>query len=192
MTDEPVAGTTQSRAEPSRGVASRVAEFLLRKPESTIAIVGVALVIYFTATNDAFFTSSNARIITQYVISVAILAVGQTMLLICGEIDLSLGSVYFMTPFLVHFGLEAGIPLPLAILLALLGAGMVGVFNGAITITFGIPSFIVTLGTLLMVGGLTLNLSDGFPKRAPSTEPPSPSSAGRSTPGSPGRSASPW
>jgi simple sugar transport system permease protein len=91
------------------------------------------------------------------------------MLLICGEIDLSMGHVYFMTPFLVFFAAEAGLPLPVAIALALVGAGVVGLVNGAISIGFGIPSFIVTLGTGFIVGGLTLNLSNGFPKRAPST-----------------------
>jgi simple sugar transport system permease protein len=49
-----------------------------------------------------------------------------------------------------------------------LGAGVVGVLNGAITISFGIPSFIVTVGMLLIVSGFTLNISEGFPKRAPS------------------------
>jgi simple sugar transport system permease protein len=49
-----------------------------------------------------------------------------------------------------------------------LGAGVVGYLNGAITIGFGIPSFIVTLGMGFIINGLTLNLSDGFPKRVPS------------------------
>lgn len=73
-----------------------------------------------------------------------------------------------MTPFLVHFAVEAGIPLPVAVLLAVLGAGVIGLVNGGITLGVGIPSFIVTLGMLLIVGGVTFNLSDGFPARAPS------------------------
>jgi len=146
----------------------RVAEFLLRKPESTIAIAGLALFLYFALNNDAFLSTDNVQIISQYMIGMAILAVGQTMLLICGELDLSMGSVYFMAPFIVYFAKDAGLPLPICIVLALLGAGVVGLINGAITIGFGIPSFIVTLGMLLAVGGFTLNLSDGFPKRAPS------------------------
>ncbi|MDY7100010.1 MAG: ABC transporter permease [Actinomycetota bacterium] len=149
------------------GPTRRIAPFLVRRPESTIAIAGLALALYFALANDAFVTSGNLQIISQYVIPVAILAVGQTMLLISGEIDLSMGAVYFMAPFLVHFGHEAGIPLPLAIALALAGAGVVGLLNGGIIITFGIPSFVVTLGTLLIVSGFTLNISDGFPKRAP-------------------------
>jgi simple sugar transport system permease protein len=152
----------------SRSLPSRVAAFLLRRPESTVAIAALALAIYFTLASEFFLTESNLRVIANILIPTAILAAGQTMLLICGEIDLSQGAVYFMTPFLVHFAVEARVPLPLAVLLAVLGAGVVGVLNGSISIAIGIPSFIVTLGMMLVVAGFTLNISDAFPKRAPS------------------------
>ena len=164
------AGGATAGSTRSHSLSTRIGLFLLRKPESTIAIAGLVLATYFAVVNDAFLTQANIELISQYVIPVAILAVGQTMLLICGEIDLSMGAVYFMTPFLVYFAMEAGLPLPLAVPVALLGAGAVGVLNGAITIAFGIPSFIVTLGMQLVVGGFTLNISDGFPKRAPTDD----------------------
>jgi simple sugar transport system permease protein len=100
-------------------------------------------------------------------IATAILATGQVMLLVCREIDLSMGNVYFMTPFLVFFANEAGLVLPLAIIVGVLGAGVVGALNGAISIGFGIPSFIVTLGMGYIINGFTLNISDGFPKSPP-------------------------
>ena len=153
----------------SRSAAGRIAELLLRRRESTIAIAALLLAVYFAVSNEVFFTTPNIRIISQYLIATAILATGQTMLLICGEIDLSMGNVFFMTPFLVFFATEAGLPLPLAILVGVLGAGVVGALNGIITIGAGIPSFIVTLGMGFVINGVTLNISDGFPKRAPST-----------------------
>jgi simple sugar transport system permease protein len=156
-----------SRSTSSPSTPRRVGSFLLRKPESTIALAGLALAVYFTLANDAFLTRANVQVISQYVIPIAILAVGQTMLLICGEIDLSMGAVYFMAPFIAYFAVDAGLPLPLGVVLAILGAGVVGVVNGVITIAFGIPSFIVTLGMMLIVGGFTLNISDGFPKTPP-------------------------
>jgi simple sugar transport system permease protein len=152
----------------SRSLPSRLGAFLLRRPEATIAIAGLVLATYFALINNVFLTTANIRVVTNFAIPVAILAVGQTMLLISGEIDLSQGAVLFMTPFLVFFTSEAGLPLPLAILVAVLGAGVVGVINGVITIAARIPSFLVTVGMLLVVSGLTLNISDGFPKRAPS------------------------
>jgi simple sugar transport system permease protein len=127
------------------------------------------LAAYFAAVNPAFLTTANIRVISQYMIATAILAAGQVMLLTCGEIDLSMGNVYFMTPFLVFFANEAGLVLPIAILVGVLGAGVVGYLNGAISIGFGIPSFIVTLGMGFVINGVTLHISDGFPKQAPST-----------------------
>lgn len=153
----------------SRPVTARIGEFLVKKPESTIALVALILAAYFALANDVFLTTANVRIISQYLTATAILAAGQTMLLICGEIDLSMGNVYFMTPFLVFFGMEAGLALPVAVVVGVLGAGVVGVLNGVITIGAGIPSFIVTLGMGFVINGFTLNISDGFPKRPPST-----------------------
>jgi simple sugar transport system permease protein len=147
----------------------RVGGFLVQRPESTIALVALSLAAYFAAVNPAFLTTANIRVISQYMIATAILAAGQVMLLISGEIDLSMGNVYFMTPFLVFFASEAGLALPLAILVGVLGAGVVGYLNGAISLGFGIPSFIVTLGMGFVINGFTLNISDGFPKRVAST-----------------------
>lgn len=152
----------------ARSIPTRIGVFLLRRPESTIAIAALILATYFSLANEFFLTPANIRVISNILIPTAILAAGQTMLLISGEIDLSQGAVYFMAPFLVHFAFEAGVPLPLAVVLGVLGAGVVGLLNGGITIAVGIPSFIVTLGMMLVVGGLTLNLSNAFPKRAPS------------------------
>jgi simple sugar transport system permease protein len=162
-----VADVIETQPKPPTA-ASRLLAFVVRRRESTIALAGLILAGYFAFVNDAFLTTANIRIISQFVIPVAILATGQTMLLICGEIDLSMGAVYFMTPFIVYFAHDAGLPLPIAVLIGLLGASVVGFVNAGITIAFGIPSFIVTLGMMLVVGGITLNISDGFPKRAPS------------------------
>jgi simple sugar transport system permease protein len=152
----------------SRSATSRIGGFLLTKTESTITIAALLLAAYFALTNDAFLSTANIRILSQYLVATAILATGQTMLLISGEIDLSMGNVYFMTPFLVFFAMEAGLPLPIAVLVGVVGAGVVGVLNGAITISAGIPSFVVTLAMGFIINGFTLNISDGFPKRPPS------------------------
>jgi simple sugar transport system permease protein len=169
MTEVQERETGVEKTEPpvSRSMSSRVSGFLLGRPESTVAIAALSLALYFALANEFFLTAANIRVIANILIPIAILAVGQIMLLISGEIDLSQGAVYFMAPFLVHFAIEGGIPLPVAVLLGVLGAGVIGLVNGWITLGVGIPSFIVTLGMLLVVGGVTFNLSDGFPARAP-------------------------
>ena len=146
---------------------SRAADLLARRRETSIAIVAVVLFAYFTVSTDHFLTENNVQVITRFTSSVAVLAMAQVMLLVAGEIDLSLGHIYAMTPFLMYSATEWGWPLPIAIVFALVGASLVGLFNGVITIATGIPSFITTLGTLFFLQGFTVTISDGRPKPAP-------------------------
>lgn len=148
-------------------MVSRSADLISRRREASIAFVAAVLFAYFAVTTDNFTTEANLRVVTQYAAPVAILAIAQAMLLVAGEIDLSLGHIYAMTPFLVHGATEWGWPLPLALVFALAGASLVGLVNGLITVATGVPSFITTLGMLYFLNGFTLTISDGFPKEAP-------------------------
>ena len=133
----------------------------------SIAFVVIALFVYFWITTDAFFTSNNLRVVTQFTTAVAMLAIAQVMNLVGGEIDLSLGNVYALTPFIMFSAQDWGLPLPVALVFAVIVAALVGLTNGVITLMTGVPSFITTLGMLFFLNGLTLTISDGFPKPAP-------------------------
>ena len=135
----------------------------LRWREASIIVVAVALTLYFQAVNENFLSSANLQTLSQFMAASAIIACGEIMLLICGEIDLSAGNVFALAPFLMHFAAQSGLPLVLALLLALVGAGLVGLVNGLITVRLAVPSFVTTLGTLYMLNGLTLTLSHGSP-----------------------------
>ena len=151
----------------SASAVSRAADVVARRREASIAFVAVVLIAYFWISVDSFGTAANLRVVTQFTASVAILAIAQVMLLIAGEIDLSLGHIYAMTPLLMWKATEWGWPLPLAILFALAGAAAVGLVNGMITVRTGVPSFITTLGTLFFLQGFNVRVSDGYPKPAP-------------------------
>ena len=142
-------------------------DLISRRKEASIAFVLVVLFVYFSVSTPDFLGTDNLRVVGQFTAAVAILAVGQVMLLISGEIDLSLGNIYGMTPFVMWFGTEWGLPLPLAVVFGLLGAALVGAINGILTVTTGVPSFITTLGMVFFLQGFTLTISDGFPKPAP-------------------------
>jgi len=150
-----------------RSVAFRTMDLISRRKEASIAFVAVVLFVYFGLSTPHFLGTDNLRVIAQFTAATAIIAVGEVMLLISGEIDLSLGHVYTMTPFLMWFGTEWGLPLPLAVVFGLLGASTVGAINGLLTVTTGVPSFITTLGMLFFLNGFTLTISDGFPKPSP-------------------------
>lgn len=139
----------------------------LRWREASIIVVAVLLVIYFEASNGNFLTNDNLQTLSQFVAPWVIIACGEIMLLICGEIDLSVGQVFALAPFIMYFTNHAGLPIGLAIVVALVVSALVGLFNGAITVLLNVPSFVTTLGSLFILNGLTLTISRGFPVNTP-------------------------
>ena len=164
---EATAGPPGAAPAGPTSMVSRAADLISRRREASIALVAVVLFVYFAIAADNFTREANLQVVTRFTSAVAILAIAQVMLLVAGEIDLSLGHVYAMTPFLMFTATEWGVPLPLAIVFALGGAALVGFVNGMITVTTGIPSFITTLGTLFFLQGFTVTISEGYPKPAP-------------------------
>ena len=89
------------------------------------------LIAYFEIANhDFLLTSANLQNLSQFIAPAAIIACGEIMLMICGEIDLSAGMVFALAPFMMHFAADAGVPVPLAVLLGVAAAGLVGLVNG--------------------------------------------------------------
>ena len=136
---------------------------MLRWRETSISVVAVVLIIYFQSVNDNFLSDANLQTLSQFIAASAIIACGEIMLLICGEIDLSVGMVFAMAPFLMHFAANAGLPLWLALLAALVASGCIGLFNGLVTVKLRVPSFVTTLGTMYILNGTTLTISHGTP-----------------------------
>ncbi len=141
----------------------RAGEIVLRWREVSILLAGALLAAYFQSTNPAFLSLSNIENLVDYTATTAIIAAGEVMVLVCGELDLSVGMVYALTPFVMYFAAESGLPAGTALVLALMAAGFVGLINGAVTTLISVPSFVTTLGTMFLVNGLTLTISGGFP-----------------------------
>jgi simple sugar transport system permease protein len=141
---------------------------VLRWQELSILVVAVILTAYFEwANTDFLLTDASLQNLSQFVAPAAIIACGEVMLMIGGEIDLSAGMVFALAPFVMHFAHAAGAPLPLAVVAALAVSAMVGLVNGMLTVLLKVPSFITTLGTNFLLNGLTLTLSHGTPVEAP-------------------------
>ncbi len=137
---------------------------LTRWREGSILLVAVLLAIYFETANAGFLTTSaSLENLSQYIAPRAIIACGEVMLMIGGEIDLSAGMVYAFAPFIMYFANQAGLPILLAIPVGLLASALVGFINGFITVYLNIPSFVTTLGTLFLLNGFTLTISSGTP-----------------------------
>ena len=136
-------------------------------PEAGAATMLIVLVIVFHFLSPAFLTYNNFQVVLQPIPEIALIAIGVTILMISGEFDLSVGSVFALAPIIMVIGLAAGWPLPVAMLFGLLGAMAVGLINAMITIRFGLPSFITTLGMLFMVRSIAIVITDGFPPAFP-------------------------
>jgi simple sugar transport system permease protein len=132
-------------------------------------VVTVALLVYFSVASSSFLTSSNiSNLLSGYAAPIMIIAIGEVLLLICGEIDLSVGFVLTFSPFLMHYLIDYySVPVIPAILLSLLFGVIVGWVNGFLTVTVGLPSFITTLGTGFILYGLVLTTSNAYPANIP-------------------------
>lgn len=153
---------------PARTTRPNALDAVLRWQELSILVVALILVAYFEyANHDFLLTDASLQNLSQFVAPTAIIACGEIMLMIGGEIDLSAGMVFALAPFIMHFANQAGVPLPAAVLLALVASALVGLCNGFITVALLVPSFITTLGSNFLLNGLTLTLSHGTPVESP-------------------------
>lgn len=137
-------------------------EFLKK---TTIFWVLVLLIIAMAILSPAFLNGRNiANIIKQISIN-GILAVGMTMVIITGGIDLSVGStVAFASIVAAYFGrADSGYPTILAVVMAILVGVFIGAVNGLGAAYIGFPAFIITLSTMTIVRGLALIVTNGIP-----------------------------
>jgi simple sugar transport system permease protein len=144
----------------------RLLKLSLQKPELAGALLLIVLTILFQVRSDGVFLSSNnLRGVLGLLPETALVAVGVTLLMICGEFDLSVGSVFALMPMSVAVLIVNGWPFWGAFAVGILVCAAIGFINGWITIRFDIPSFITTLGMLFMARSLTVVISGGFPPR---------------------------
>ena len=102
-------------------------------------------------TDFRFLQSANIRILMRAIPPIGIMALGVGLLMIAGEFDLSVGAVFILAPYVMVFAFVNGMPLSLSVLTALATGLVIGMVNGAITVRFGIPSFITTMGMLFIL-----------------------------------------
>src|ERR1700722_5940588 len=107
MTSRPVADPTPVKIAPARRT-NPLLRLILPAPEASIAAGGVILIIVFEILSSNFLTNDNMSTVSQFFAPWAIIACGEIMLLICGEVDLSVGQVFALAPFVMHFVAAAG------------------------------------------------------------------------------------
>ncbi len=139
---------------------SRAATLFLKQREASVLLIAVVMFIYFATTTDKFFSHGSFVNIAQYMAPYTVIGIGLVLLMVCGEIDLSVGFVWLLAPYAMHFFVVSGVPTFLAIVITvLLLAVVIGGANGIITTVFGVPSLITTLGTGYIIYGYALTIS---------------------------------
>jgi ribose transport system permease protein len=151
--------TADAATVADRSVAARVRAL---DPRAYVVYVAFLLILAFfaiTLSDDGFLTSDNLLNIVEQTAPISIMAVAVVFVLSAGEIDLSIGSVVALSALVAavvlrDVGLVAGI-------VAGLGTGVaVGLVNGVFVTVLRLPSFLVTLATMGLVGGLARSITD--------------------------------
>ncbi len=147
--------------EGSSGVAARVRR-ITRRPEAGIVTVLVLICLVLAVTTRTFLTVDNLFNIMRNYSDIAISALGITMVLLTGGIDLSVGSIMAFAGLVCALGLvNWHLPVPLAIIAGLLGGGLIGLINGTLIQRFRLPPFIATLGMLGVTRGIVVGTTNG-------------------------------
>ncbi len=142
----------------------------LVRHETILAVLLVLALVASANLSDRFFTVDNLLNQGRMITEAGIIAVAMTFIIVSGGIDLSVGSTLGLSAIVLGMAWkDAGLPLPLAMLLAVVAGGICGLLNGYIIIKSKMPPMIATLGTLALYRGLAEGLSQarsvrGYPE----------------------------
>lgn len=149
---EPIEASPLRRGQRALSVLARVGGVSNLGPLTALVLA----IIFFSVQSDRFLTGSNLSLILQQVLEVGTLAVGQTLIILAGGIDLSNGAVMALgTIAMTKLAVESGVNPIVAIALGLLICTIFGFANGTLVTRLRLPPFIVTLGTLNITFALT-------------------------------------
>lgn len=143
---------TAPKAPPKRSALAPI----VRLRELPVAIALVALVLFTYVQNPLFLSPQGTKDLLLNATIMIILAVGQTLVIITRNIDLSVGSILGLVAFGTGtlFAQFPGIPIPLVFLAGLAFGGLLGAINGLLVTVAKVPALVITLGTLYIYRGL--------------------------------------
>ncbi len=139
---------------------------LIARPEFGPFVLLILEIAVFQTLNHNFLSPQNISNTLAFTVELGLIALAMTLLMTSGEFDLSVGSLFGFSAVLMWTLFNAGVTsLEVGFLLTLVTAALIGLVNGVFVTKLKIPSFLVTLGMLLVVRGTALFVTDGFPQR---------------------------
>ncbi|HXF68175.1 MAG TPA: ABC transporter permease [Thermoflexus sp.] len=156
--------TMEARAQTPARRARAISLTELRRYPEVGALAGfLAVFLAFSIVAPYFLTLDSLAGIMTIAAELGLVAIGVTLLMIAGEFDLSVGSVLGVSAMAFALMARAGIPHLVAFLAALGLAAAIGALNGWVVTRGRLPSFIVTLGSMMFWRGMLLAVTGGFP-----------------------------
>ena len=131
--------------------------FLRSYPTTIPALVLILSILIFGAIQPRFLGAGALSTVLQQVTVTGIVAIAQTLVILTAGIDLSVGAIMVVAALIMgNVGVNLGYPWPIAVLVGMFFAGLMGWINGVLVAFFKLPPFIVTLGTLSVFTSLKL------------------------------------
>ena len=143
-----------------------VVQRMMSRPEFGPFVLLVAMIFVFWQINPAFLSVLNIGNMLAFTVELGLIALAMTLLMTAGEFDLSVGSLFGFCPVLMWTLYNTGATsIEVGFILVLGTAAAIGLCSGLFVTRLRIPSFLVTLGMLLVVRGSALVVTRGFPQR---------------------------
>jgi rhamnose transport system permease protein len=149
--------------------AARARELLITHEFILLLLLFFAIIV-LSSQSDRFLTTSNLLNQGRLLTEIGLVALPMTLIIITGGIDLSVGSIFGLSAVMLGYSWqELGLPLELAIVVALVTGTVAGFVNGLFIVRVGVPPLIMTLATLTLYRGLALGISQarsarGYPE----------------------------
>jgi ribose transport system permease protein len=122
----------------------------------------VVMIVFLSLATDTFFSLRNFLNVMDQITVIGIMAIGMTMVILIGGIDLSVGSVLALSAMVMgYLGNHLGVPFPVAILLALIASAICGAASGLMVTVLSMPAFIATLAMMSIARGIASIITNG-------------------------------
>ena len=124
----------------------------LKTSPAAFGLIGLLLITALKA--PGFYSVANLRDLTLVTAPVLVAAIGMTLVILLGEIDISIGAQYAVCAILTGIAAKAGLPVPIVALIAMAAGALLGAINGTLIARFRIPSIVATLAAMMALRDL--------------------------------------
>ncbi len=129
--------------------------------EFGVLMVLLGIIVVLSIAAPSFLRAQNLINIVRQMTEIGIMAIGMTMIIVCAEIDLSIGSIYGATAMMAALLIKDGVSPTLAFIIAIAAGAAIGFINGFLSTKAKMPAFIVTLGTMQIFRSVAYAISGG-------------------------------